>query len=192
MCIRDRYKPVQSLEAFYNRSAFGKWKLIVEDSFQEDTGSINSFSIEMCLLGTPMPNSDEDSIVDDQDNCPNISNQDQLDSDGNGIGDICDIFSEQNILLSKSNSTCKFKNNGKNLDIKFSRKPILVLSDKFKQSLSNKINYYRNKNNTKLSRYLENANCEGLIVRPDRFILASIKNLKDIKLITKRNLKLLI
>ena len=107
------YKPVQSLEAFYNRSAFGKWKLIVEDSFQEDTGSINSFSIEMCLLGTPMPNSDEDSIVDDQDNCPNISNQDQLDSDGNGIGDICDIFSEQNILLSKSNSTCKFKNNGK-------------------------------------------------------------------------------
>ena len=86
----------------------------------------------------------------------------------------------------------QFKNNGKNLDIKFSKKPILVLSDKFKQSLSNKINYYRNKSNTKLSRYLENANCEGLIVRPDRFILASIKNLKDVKLITKRNLKLLI
>ena len=86
----------------------------------------------------------------------------------------------------------QFKNNGKNLDIKFSRKPILVLSNKFKQPLSNKINYYRNKSNTKLSRYLENVNCEGLIVRPDRFILASIKNLKDVKLITKRNLKLLI
>ena len=86
----------------------------------------------------------------------------------------------------------QFKNNGKNLDIKFSKKPILVLSDKFKQSLSNKINFYRNKSNTNLSRYLENANCEGLIVRPDRFILASIKNLKDVKLITKRNLKLLI
>ena len=78
------------------------------------------------------------------------------------------------------------------LDIKFSKKPILVLSDKFKQSLSNTINFYRNKSNTNLSRYLENANCEGLIVRPDRFILASIKNLKDVKLITKRNLKLLI
>ena len=107
------YKPVQSLETFYNKSAFGKWKLIVEDSFQEDTGSINSFSIEMCLLGTPLPNSDEDSIVDEQDNCPSISNQDQIDSDGNGIGDACDIFSEQNILLSKTNSTCKLKNNGK-------------------------------------------------------------------------------
>ncbi len=86
----------------------------------------------------------------------------------------------------------QFKNNGKNLDIKFSKKPILVLSGKFKQSLSNKINFYRNKSNTKLSIYLENSNCEGLIVRPDRFILASIKNLKDVKLITKRNLKLLI
>ncbi len=107
------YKPVQSLETFYNKSAFGKWKLIIEDSFQEDTGSIDSFSIEMCLLGTPLPNSDEDSIVDEQDNCPSISNQDQTDSDGNGIGDACDIFSEQNILLSKSNSTCKLKNNGK-------------------------------------------------------------------------------
>ena len=86
----------------------------------------------------------------------------------------------------------QFKNRRNNLDIKFSKKPILVLSNKYKKSLSKKINFYRNKSNTKLSRYLENANCEGLIVRPDRFILASIKNLKDVKLITKRNLKLLI
>ena len=103
---------------------------------------------------------------------------------GRGLGKPKDKF--------RGNIFPQFKNNGKNLDIKFSRKPILVLSDKFKQSLSNKINYYRNKSNTKLSRYLENVNCEGLIVRPDRFILASIKNLKDVKLITKRNLKLLI
>ena len=103
---------------------------------------------------------------------------------GRGLGKAKDKF--------RGNIFPQFKNNGKNLDIKFSRKPILVLSDKFKQSLSNKINFYRNKSNTNLSRYLENANCEGLIVRPDRFILASIKNLKDVKLITKRNLKLLI
>ena len=103
---------------------------------------------------------------------------------GRGLGKLKDKF--------RGNIFPQFKNNGKNLDIKFSKKPILVLSDKFKKSLSNKINYYRNKSNTKLSRYLENANCEGLIVRPDRFILASIKNLKDVKFITKRNLKLLI
>ena len=103
---------------------------------------------------------------------------------GRGLGKSKDKF--------RGNIFPQFKNNGKNLDIKFSKKPILVLSDKFKQSLSNKINFYRNKSNTNLSRYLENANCEGLIVRPDRFILASIKKLKDVKFITKRNLKLLI
>ena len=86
----------------------------------------------------------------------------------------------------------QFKNNRKNLDIKFSKKPILVLSNKYKKPLSKKINFYRNKSNTKLSRYLENVNCEGLIVRPDRFILASIKKLKDVEFITKKNLKLLI
>ena len=86
----------------------------------------------------------------------------------------------------------QFKNRRNNLDIKFSKKPILVLSNKYKKSFSKKINFYRNKSNTKLSRYLKNVNCEGLIVRPDRFILASIKNLKDVKLITKKNLKLLI
>ena len=69
---------------------------------------------------------------------------------GRGLGKPKDKF--------RGNIFPQFKSNGKNLDIKFSRKPILVLSDKFKQSLSNKINCYRNKSNAKLSRYLENAN----------------------------------
>ena len=103
---------------------------------------------------------------------------------GRGLGKPKDKF--------RGNIFPQFKNNGKNLDIKFSKKPILVLSNKFKQSVSKKINFYRNKSNTKLSRYLESINCEGLIVRPDRFVLASIKNLKDVRLVTKRNLKLLI
>jgi len=103
---------------------------------------------------------------------------------GRGLGKPKDKF--------RGNIFPQFKNNGKNLDIKFSKKPILVLSNKFKQSISKKINFYRDKTNTKLSRYLESVNCEGLIVRPDRFILASIKNLKDVRLITKKNLKLLI
>ena len=103
---------------------------------------------------------------------------------GRGLGKPKDKF--------RGNIFPQFKNNGKNLDIKFSKKPILVLSNKFKQSVSKKINFYRNKSNTKLSRYLESINCEGLIVRPDRFVLASIKNLKDVRLVTKKNLKLLI
>lgn len=35
---------------------------------------------------------DQDTIPDDQDNCPNTWNPDQLDSDGDGVGDACDLL----------------------------------------------------------------------------------------------------
>ena len=39
------------------------------------------------------PDSDRDLIPDSIDNCPNDFNPEQEDSDGNGIGDVCDTFS---------------------------------------------------------------------------------------------------
>tara|TARA_Y100001970_G_C14240339_1_gene864530 strand:- start:480 stop:1181 length:702 start_codon:yes stop_codon:yes gene_type:complete len=40
------------------------------------------------------PDIDGDGIVSSEDNCPNISNPDQLDSDGDGLGDLCDDCQE--------------------------------------------------------------------------------------------------
>lgn len=33
---------------------------------------------------------DVDGVLDDEDNCPSVSNEDQIDSDGDGLGDACD------------------------------------------------------------------------------------------------------
>lgn len=38
----------------------------------------------------PLPDTDEDGIVDEEDNCPLVSNPDQKDSDEDGIGDVCE------------------------------------------------------------------------------------------------------
>ncbi len=40
---------------------------------------------EVCL-----PDGDADGVADDEDNCPDLANADQLDTDGNGVGDACE------------------------------------------------------------------------------------------------------
>ena len=50
-----------------------------EVSFRGTGGNVN-----------PPSDADNDGIPDSEDNCPNTPNQDQADSDGDGIGDVCD------------------------------------------------------------------------------------------------------
>ncbi len=40
--------------------------------------------------GAKSEDSDKDTIINSQDNCPNVANKNQLDSDGDGIGDACE------------------------------------------------------------------------------------------------------
>ncbi len=42
----------------------------------------------------PLPDTDNDGIVDEEDNCPLVKNEDQKDSDGDGIGDVCEEDSD--------------------------------------------------------------------------------------------------
>ncbi|KHT46821.1 hypothetical protein RJ41_14690, partial [Alteromonas marina] len=42
------------------------------------------------ILHTELEDKDADTILDELDNCPTIANQDQLDTDSDGLGDACD------------------------------------------------------------------------------------------------------
>lgn len=53
----------------------------------EEGGSANTQPV----AAIPAPNRDGDSHLDLTDNCPAITNEDQLDSDGDGPGDACDL-----------------------------------------------------------------------------------------------------
>ncbi len=41
--------------------------------------------------GAPQPNTEEDGVDDEGDNCPEIANPNQLDFDGDGLGNVCDV-----------------------------------------------------------------------------------------------------
>lgn len=106
------FRPIDDFSELYNSSALGIWKLLIEDIYTDDTGRLLDFTLRMCLEGLLRTNSDFDSIPDEEDNCPEITNEDQADSDDNGIGDVCDIFSVQNISITKKDSSCLNKANG--------------------------------------------------------------------------------
>ena len=107
-----RFIPVQNISSIYGTPSKGIWKLIVVDQEKQDSGQLLEFELRFCLEGLLDINSDNDSLTDKEDNCPKITNEDQADIDNNNIGDLCDIFSAQNISITKKDATCPNSENG--------------------------------------------------------------------------------
>ena len=108
----DPEDPTQDFSLLYGTSSRGEWRLLVLDQTKNDIGRLLEFRINLCVEGGIEFNSDNDSFVDSEDNCPLITNEDQSDIDNNKIGDVCDIFSEQNISIAKKDTSCPDNQNG--------------------------------------------------------------------------------
>ena len=79
----------------------------------------------------------------------------------------------------------KIKNN-KTLDNNFSKKGMIVLSSDVNPKTPKYYSILKAKNFSNVSRYLKNIKSKAILVRPDRFILASARSNKEVNLLLKK------
>lgn len=80
-------RPLGSLAAFSGESSFGEWVLTIEDTAPADGGSLNGFSLELCVQGAFRPDADGDGVYDDGDDlCLGTPEGAQVDANG------CEVF----------------------------------------------------------------------------------------------------
>lgn len=106
------FRPHEDFSSWYGNNARGIWRLRIEDNVPVDTGQILNVQLNLCLNGNLQNNHDLDLIPDEIDNCPLVSNENQIDSDQDGEGDLCDIDAQRNITIIKSDETCVSHDNG--------------------------------------------------------------------------------
>ena len=106
------FSPIEDLSGLYGEEMKGEWIIQIEDNFEGSSGNLIDAELQICYSGEIILDTDNDSIADFKDNCPTIANNDQSDINGDGIGDLCDLNTPNNFLLTKSNPTCALKNNG--------------------------------------------------------------------------------
>ncbi|MEX0273170.1 MAG: reprolysin-like metallopeptidase, partial [Flavobacteriaceae bacterium] len=65
--IEGIVKPLGLLSSFEGEPLFGEWVLEVSDKYNDDGGSIKSFSLDVCIEGDFRPDADRDGVFDDGD-----------------------------------------------------------------------------------------------------------------------------
>ena len=82
----------------------------------EDSGSAANNVDECANNACNQPDSDNDGVIDSEDNCPADANADQADTDNDGIGDACDIIDADNDNVADSDDNCPADANADQVD----------------------------------------------------------------------------
>ncbi|MGB5170346.1 MAG: reprolysin-like metallopeptidase [Eudoraea sp.] len=107
--IKGIVRPLGSLASFNGESAFGEWILTVLDTAPADGGSINNFSLEICVEGQVRPDEDKDGVFDDGDDlCLGTPLGAEVDTNG------CAVyrFLTDNFSIEAESESCLNSNDG--------------------------------------------------------------------------------
>ncbi|MEB8346577.1 M12 family metallo-peptidase [Flavobacteriaceae bacterium KMM 6898] len=102
-------KPLGSLSSFNGESLFGEWTLEIRDNAPSDGGTLNAFSLDICVEGAFRPDADEDGVFDDGDDLC-LGTPKGLEVDVNG----CAIYRlpKDNFLVELQSESCRNNNDG--------------------------------------------------------------------------------
>jgi subtilisin-like proprotein convertase family protein len=107
--IQGTIRPLGSLAAFNGESTYGDWILEVKDIAASDGGTLNGFSMDICVEGTFRADEDKDGVFDDGDDlCLNTPLGAQVDLNGCAVY----ILPADNFEIEINSESCSNQNNG--------------------------------------------------------------------------------
>ncbi|MCP4322603.1 MAG: hypothetical protein GY787_12310, partial [Alteromonadales bacterium] len=100
------FTPQGSLSSYSNLGSSGNWTLKAVDGGEEDFGTIDDWTLEICGVSAPFLDDDGDNVMDSIDLCPETPENFPVDASG------CFTLPSNNYSIETIGETCPDSNNG--------------------------------------------------------------------------------